>query len=186
MTNDKESSLKRMADLALSGLAGGAILGGAGSYLGGARKATEIAKAAGTVGLGSGAMSAVGGLLGSALMGDPEGQERGAYAKRSLLGGAVAGGVAGLAAGSPGLRKLALEALKRGAGSSSKAASFLSRKTLDAVAAATPGEGSLLRKNLLEGGKAKQMALGLGIGGLGGAVQGYDEGSQYDSLKAMR
>src|SRR5438045_3134464 len=98
----KDDMLDNVRSAALSGLASGALLGGAGKIIGGARKLSDIAKGAGIGGAISGGLSAGATGLGSALMGNPSDDDSSGFTHRGAVGGALGGlllggGIGGLA-----------------------------------------------------------------------------------------
>jgi hypothetical protein len=165
MTDEQRERLKT---LLLSGGVSGALLGGGGSLLGGARSIGKVGKAAAIGALLSGGLSAGSGMLGEAVTprGDPDDPQ--ANTKRGAIGGGLAGGLVGAGAG-------ALLAGKSGLSRTVKAA--LMRQT---------GRG-LLSKGI--GKVATPLGGALGIGALGaavGAYQGSDEGMQADFIENLR
>ena len=160
----------RIKTLLLSGGISGALLGGAGSALGGARRFGPIGKAAALGAALSGGLSAGSGIVGEAILpkGDPNDAQ--ANTKRGAIGGGVAGGVVG--AGVGGL--LALGG-KGGVG-----------RTLKAALMSQVGRG------LIAKGIGKVTTPGIGAASLGamgaiiGAVQGSDEGMQVDVIENLQ
>ena len=164
MTDEQRERLKT---LLLSGGVSGALLGGGGSLLTGAKSLGKVGKAAALGAAISGGLSAGSGLLGDKLItpdpNDPQGNT-----KRGALGGLVAGGLGGAALGG-------LIGGKSGISRTVKAA--LMNKL---------GRGFMAKE---VGKLASPLAGAATIGGLGALVGGYqasDEGMQADMLENIK
>ncbi len=169
-----EQTLKdELKKLIASGAISGAILGGGGSLLGGAKSLGSVGKAA-ALGAGlSGGLAGLSGGLGLGIMGSPEEQERSGYSKRLGVGGAIAGGLAGAGIGA------LMGASKKGS-LLGKGARYAKAGVMNAL-----GRGTAAKALDKIGSKSTGAIVGgLGLGGLG-AYQGVDEGMQMDFLSNM-
>lgn len=150
-----------MRTAALSGLAGGAVLGGAGRLIGGARKFSDVLKGMGTAGAISSGLAAGSTGLGSVLMGAPDDDDTSGFTHRGALGGAVGGSLLGA-----GLGALASRGHLR----------------LPVRNLVTDYFKSLAKQG---GGKALLHGAAAGAvgGGLAAGYQGADEGMQLDFIR---
>jgi hypothetical protein len=168
-----ETTKDELIKLILSGAASGALLGGGGRLLSGARSLGQIAKGAGVGAAASGGLTGLSGAIGLGVGGSPSEEEGSGYSKRLGVGGAIAGGLAGAGLGalmgSKGGRGMALKALQKlGQGD-------VARDIKRGTTVLGRGIGTLQ--------KPAYAAAGLGAGGAAvGAFQGADEGMQLDFL----
>lgn len=170
---DAQREIDRAAKAAaLSGAIGGGIFGASGAILGGVRKPTDLLKHALMGSIMTGAAAGGATKLGSELMGAPEPDDIGGYTERGtvggLLGGGLLGGIGGAIIGSGKLK------MPKG-----KWASKLSGGMSDNIF------GDAMKKFASQGGKvgaAKGAGLGGGMGALGSAFVGSDEGMQLDFI----
>jgi hypothetical protein len=169
-----EQSLKdELKKLIASGAISGAILGGGGSLLSGAKSLGAVGKAA-ALGAGlSGGLAGLSGSIGLGAMGSPEEEESSGYSKRLGIGGAVAGGLAGAGLGA------LLGASKKGS-LLGKGARYAKAGVLNAL-----GRGAAAKALDKIGSKTTGAIVGgLGLGALG-AHQGVEEGMQMDFLSNL-
>ena len=169
MTDEQRERLKA---LLISGGVSGAVLGGGGSLLSGAKGFGPVGKAAAIGAVLSGGLAAGSGAVGDFLTPRADPNDPQAHSKRGAIGGAVAGGVLGAGAG--GL-------LAIGAGGKGGIG-----RTLKAALMSNMGRG-LLAKGV--GKIATPLKGAAALGGLGAAVggfQGVDEGMQMDFIDGLR
>lgn len=173
----RAARLKRLKFALLGGGLTGSILGGAGSFLGGAEKLSHIAKGALIGGATMGGIAGTGTAIGEGLLGPPSEDEKSPFYKRGWLGGITAGGALGGLAG--GLVSGGLGP-KIGANIPAHVAEEITQKLGRNIAsramlgyAAKPSLAGILK--------------GVGIGGgLGAAIGGHyasDEGMQLDTIQ---
>lgn len=147
---------------ALSGAAGGALLGGAGRLLGGARKLPELLKGMAQAGAISGGLAAGSTGLGSAILGAPTEEESHGFTHRGAVGGAVGGTLLGAGLGA-----------------------VIGKGLLKA-----PGRNIVSEyfRGLAKRGGTKGLLHGAAAGGIGGGLvagyQGADEGMQLDFIRS--
>ncbi len=159
-----ELAKKTLSPEAVAGISGGVTGAGLAGVLGGIKRGTTfrgVAKSAGTAGLASAALLAGGVAIGRRVLGNPKKNEANAYTKRAAVGGSIGGAVAG------GLGGLALLKTRRGA-----------RKLVEASKTLRPAQW--IRKSGALGGTA----VGAGLGGLYGGYQGADEGTAVDAINS--
>jgi hypothetical protein len=168
---------QHLKDLAISGAVSGAVLGGGGKAIAGARNLKEILKAAGVgAGLSTG-LTVGGGGLGMLMMGEPEESDPSAFTTRGAVGGALAGGLAGAALMSPKIRSMAMNV----------AGKFGKEKELADLATSRSPSGqvtNILMDKLKQLAKTKYaLPAGAATGALVGGYQGSDEGMQADFVR---
>lgn len=151
-----------MTSAALSGAAGGALLGGASRILGGTRKFSDLLKGMGTAGAIGGGLAAGSTGIGSAMLGMPDKEESHGFTHRGALGGAVGGTLLGA-----GLGALAGKGHIKAPGSNLISDYF---------------------RNLAKRGGSTGLLHGAAAGAVGGGLaagyQGADEGMQLDFLRS--
>jgi hypothetical protein len=169
-----DDKTKAALRIALMGALTGGVVGGGAKMLGGAKKMSEILRAAG-IGSALGGTAAAGtNLAGTTLMGEPEEGESSPYAKRGLLGGALLGALGGGAlgaAGAAGKIPGGLKALVAKIGEEIPIENMITRKI-----------GEYAKRPTKEGVKKGAMigaaALGIPLG-----YEGFDEGVYFDAMQ---
>lgn len=167
MTDEQKQRLK---ELLISGALSGAVLGGGGAALTGAKTLGAIGKSALS---GAGLGAALGGgsnLAADAVLGEPNPNDPTAYSKRGAVGGALAGGLGGAALGA-----IAAGGSKGGFSRMARAA-LMNKLGRGAVA---KGVGKL-------GSRSAGAGIVGGLGALVGGYQGGDEGMQMDFYKGLK
>jgi hypothetical protein len=177
MTPEMKEHLK---NLALSGAISGAVLGGGGKAITGAKNVGQIVKAALAGSALSGGLTLGGGGLGMMMMGEPDENDPTAFTKRSAVGGALAGGALGAGMMSPAFRNLVLKGAK--ALGKEKDLSEMGRSWNPKTGEV---ENILLHKLKKLQGSPAAMPAGAAIGSLVGGYQGGDEGMQADFARNL-
>jgi hypothetical protein len=95
----KDREREAVMDATKTGGISGAVTGGIGSILTGGKSLGSILKAAAAGGLAGGAIGGGSQMVGNTIMGSPEPGDAGAYGTRGAVGGALAGGLGGVALG---------------------------------------------------------------------------------------
>jgi hypothetical protein len=180
----RENVMGAAKDAATSGGLTGALLGAGSSFLSGQRSVPKMLARAAALGLGTGAMTGAGTLIGSSLLGAPDEGEQGGFTKRAGVGGAIGGGLLGAGFGAlmgSGAGGKVLKALQKLPGYGRAAAVASKELPIDNLAtdvlkkwARTPGSSAA---------KKSAAFLGAGGAGLGGAL-GASEGMQVDYLQS--
>lgn len=177
----KEREREAVMDATKTGGISGAVTGGIGSVLTGGKSIGSILRAATAGGLAGGAIGGGSQMVGNSIMGSPEPGDAGAYGTRGAIGGAVAGGLGGIALGAL-LGQGRLKALshfgpikralaKEGGGALNNIATDKIRQWMQAQGTkATP-----------------RIAAALGFAGAGiGGWKGGEEGIDLDYIKSLQ
>lgn len=168
----KDDDLKRVGQITGAGALSGATLAGLSGILGGANPKALLRRAL-IGGLIGGAAAPASQVTGEAIMGSPESREHNPFTRRGALGGAILGGVAGLAGTAALSGKLPL----------GKLGSF--GEKAETALASDHAILNYLRKLAKDPSGVKQalaVSGGMGLGALGGLHMGADEGMGLDVM----
>lgn len=156
--------LDSVKSAALSGLASGALAGGAGRLMAGWKDPKAIAKAAAASGLLTGALAGGATGVGGAVLGPPRDDDPTGYAHSGALGGLIGGGAIGATIGHlVGAGKLKLP-------------------HIEGVTNNLVGEKLSALSKVEHGGKLGAILGGAALG-LGAGFHGMEEGMQLDAIK---